>query len=977
MALSLSFGLLALKHHRFKIVIPGSGLLNRMDLFGIRYGINVSSAHTIATGERRKKQQEQKHSKRCLGTVAKIHKLCEEGQLRETIDMLYMIDQRSIPLSYRTYNRLLQECVDLKSLVEGKRVHAHIIETGFESDIFIENGLVNMYSKCGSVACARHMFDQISKRDVVSWTSMIAGYAQNELDSDALELFSQMLATGTKPNQFTFTVVLRACASETSLTVGKLAHALTIKTGIESDISVGNGFVSMYVKCGSIEDAHRVFNKMSTRDIVSWNTMIVAYAHSGFTDNVLKLFYQMQAASMTPTHITFVTVLGAFGSPAALQEGKQVHAHIIKTGFESHMFVGNSLVTMYSKSGSIADARTVFDKMPKRDMIAWTGMIARYAQHEHVREAVELFRQMLQTDIKLDHITFAIVISACGSQETLEQGKQVHTYITKTRIEPDVNIENALITLYAKGGSIEDSRKVFDRMQKRDKVSWNAMIAGYAQSRNNDEALKLFCQMQQAGMEVDHITFTSILGACANLESLEGGKPVHATIIKAGYESDVFAGNALLSMYARCGRIEAAQNMFEELHYQDVVSWNAMITGYDQNGYGEEALKLLCKMQREGMKPNMFTFVSVLSACASLAALEQGKQVHACIVKTGFEADVSVDNALITMYAKCGRIEDARKVFNNMFDQNVVTWNAIIARYAQHGNGTEALQLFEQMQSVAMKPDEITFVGVLSACSHVGLVDEGCWYFDSMNRDHGITPKMEHYACMVDLFGRAGYLTEAEDFIYKMPCQPGALVWRTLLGACRVHGNMELGNVAAECLLELEPGDPASYVLLSNIYAAAGRWVDRAKVIKMMKDRDVKKEPGRSWIEVKNRVHAFVVEDRSHPQMIEIYAKLDELTRQIKQAGYVPDMNFVLHDVEQEQKQHSLWYHSEKLAIAFGLISTPSQTSIRIMKNLRVCGDCHTATKFISKVVGREIVLRDANRFHHFKDGICSCGDYW
>jgi pentatricopeptide repeat protein len=549
--------------------------------------------------------------------------------------------------------------------------------------------------------------------------------------------------------------------------------------------------------------------------------------------------------------------------------------------------------------------------------------------------------------------------------------------VIKTRVEPDISVENTLVTMYAKGGSIDDARKVFERMHKHDRVSWNAIIAGYSQTGNNEVALKLFQSMRHAGMDLDYITFTCVLGVCANLEALEFGKLVHATILKAGFVSNAFVSNAIVTMYAKCRNIEAAEKMFQHLSFRDVVSWNAMITGFDQNECGEEALKCLCQMQRSGMKPNEFTFISVLSSCANLAALEQGRQVFACVIKARFDSDVSVANTLLTMYAKCGRIKDSHKIFDKMFNRNVVTWNAIIARYAQHGYGMEARYLFEQMQSEGMKPDEITFIGVLSACSHVGLLDEGRWYFDSMTHGHGIIPRAEHYACMVDLLGRAGCLKEAEEFIYKMAFQPSALVWRTLLGACRVYGNMQLGKRAAEHLLELEPNDAASYVLLSNIYAAAGRWDDRAKIIKMMKDRDVKKEPGRSWIEVKSRVHTFVVEDRSHPQMSDIYAKLDELTRQIEQVGYVPDMNFILHDVEQEQKQHSLGYHSEKLAIAFGLISTPSGTSIRIMKNLRVCGDCHTATKFISKVVRREIVLRDANRFHHFKDGMCSCRDYW
>nr|ABK26521.1 unknown [Picea sitchensis] len=367
----------------------------------------------------------------------------------------------------------------------------------------------------------------------------------------------------------------------------------------------------------------------------------------------------------------------------------------------------------------------------------------------------------------------------------------------------------------------------------------------------------------------------------------------------------------------------------------------------------------------------------ILRACASVAALEQGKQVHADIIKIGFELDVSVSNGLVDMYGKCGRIEDAQEVFSKLLEPDVASWNAMISGLAQHGCGKEAVLLFEQMLQTGVKPNQITFVVVLSGCSHAGLVDEGRNYFDSMTRDHGISPKAEHYSCMVDLFGRAGCLDEALNFINQMPVEPNASVWGSLLGACRVHGNIELAERAVEQLIELTPENPGTYVLLSNIYAAAGRWDDAGKVRKMMKDRSVKKEPGCSWIEVQNKVHPFIVGDSSHPQIEEIYETLETLTLQMKAAGYIPNTNFVLHDVEEEQKEWILGHHSEKLAIAFGIISTPPGTTIRVVKNLRVCGDCHTATKFISRIVSREIVLRDTHRFHHFKDGQCSCGDYW
>lgn len=442
-------------------------------------------------------------------------------------------------------------------------------------------------------------------------------------------------------------------------------------------------------------------------------------------------------------------------------------------------------------------------------------------------------------------------------------------------------------------------------------------------------------------------------------------------------ERNLVSWNAMIAGYAQNGKLRVARDLFDLMPQRNLGSWNSMIVGYAQSGHGEKSFELLFEMQMANVKADQATFASVLSACASLEALEQGKCVHGYIIESGFMSDVSVGNALITMYAKCGCIEDAKSVFDNISKKNYVSCNAMIAAYAQHGYGNEALQLFEQMKQTGMKPNHITFVGVLSACSHAGLVAEGCYYFHSMSRDYCIAPQADHYACMVDLLGRAGHLDEADKLINEMPFNPDAVVLGALLGACRIHMNVNLGERVAERLFELEPLNSSTYVLLSNIYAVAGRWDDVGKVRMIMKARGVIKKAGCSWVKIKNKVHVFQEGDIMHPQMEKIYSALHELERQMREVGYVPDTNFVLHDVEEQQKEQSLSQHSEKLAIAFGLISTPPGTMIRIMKNLRVCGDCHNAIKFISKIVAREIVVRDPKRFHHFKMGFCSCRDYW
>lgn len=391
----------------------------------------------------------------------------------------------------------------------------------------------------------------------------------------------------------------------------------------------------------------------------------------------------------------------------------------------------------------------------------------------------------------------------------------------------------------------------------------------------------------------------------------------------------------------------------------------------------QEAFEIFQQMKLEGLEPDAVTFINILNACANPGALNLGEEVHSQAVKAGLLSHVPLGNALINMYSKCGSIDGAHQVFDAMIVRDLITWNAMIGGYAQHGYAREALDLFERMMKESVRPNAVTFVGVLSACSRAGLVTEGRLFFTSLLQDYGILPTMELNGCMVDLLGRAGHLDEAEQFINSMSMEATATVWSSLLGACRIHSNLEVAERAAERILSIDPHDGAAYVQLSHMYAVAGMWENVAKVRKVMEDRGVKKEQGATWIQIDGKVHTFVTEDRSHPQAKEIYTELARLMREMKRAGYVPLTHNVLHDVGLQQKEEAVSFHSEKLAIAYGIINTPPSTPIHIYKNLRVCTDCHSASKFISKLTGREIIARDATRFHHFRNGACSCGDYW
>ncbi|XP_057820377.2 pentatricopeptide repeat-containing protein At3g12770 [Cryptomeria japonica] len=901
------------------------------------------------------------------------------GLFGESLSLYYQMKKGGIEADNFSFTLVLKACtgLGLSAIENGHGIHEDIVRAGYESDIYVANSLINMYGKCGWVDFARQIFDKMPQRDVVSWNSMIVGYAQNGNGHEALRIFSQMRNCGMLPSSITIVNVMRACVWLETPHHAKWIHGLVVKSGFDSDIVVSNSLLSLYTKCRSIDFAELVFDEMPNRSLVSWNAMIAGYAHNGLGKEALLLFNEMVLADVRTDSATLVSALQACAHLGVLRQGKCIHDYIIRKGFELDVNLGNSLVAMYIRCGSIENGRRVFDKMTVKDVITWSTLIAGYSQSENGSESMKLYSQMQLANIRPDSFTMVSVLQTCTHVRALLEGEIMHCYVIKSGFESDVYIGNSLIDMYSKCGRVNLAHLLFEKMSERNVVSWNSMLAGYVQNENAREAFTVFYQMQQIDATSDSCTMVIIIQACAHLRALHQGKCVHGYIVKANLDLDAFVQNSLIDMYAKCGNVDSARQLFDRMSNRNTISWTAMIGGYSHSGLPSEAMALFRQMQIVAVKPNTVTMVNVLLSSTRFAALHQGKQIHGYIIKSGFHSDVGVGTALIDTYANCGSVEIARQLFDQMPERNVVSWSTMIAGYGMHGLGEEAIMLFRQMQLAGEMPNHITFVSLLSACSHAGLVEQGWKYFNSMTQNYSIVPKVEHYACMVDLLGRAGHLNEAWDFIRAMPLEPSASVWGALLGACRIHSNIHLGHCVAEHLLDLEPDNAGCYILLSNIYAAAGRWDDVAKMRLMMKERGLKKTPGYSLIEVSNSVQAFLVGDRSHPQSGKIYKMLDTLTVQMEEAGYVPDTNFVLHDVEEELKEDMLSTHSEKLAIAFGIINTSPGTPLRITKNLRVCGDCHNAAKFISKIADRDIYMRDANRFHHFKDGLCSCRDYW
>lgn len=732
---------------------------------------------------------------------------------------------------------------------------------------------------------------------------------------------------------------------------------------------------SRLLKCSTdapfihVDYSFKIFKHIENPNGFIYNTMMRAYLMRHYPKNAVFMYKMMLYDSVCCDHYTYPILVQAVGARLCLFEGKEVHCHVLKVGFDYDVYVQNTLISMYADCGSLSDARKVFDESPVLDLVSWNSILAGYVQMGDVEEAKVLFDEM-----------------------------------------PRCNViaSNSMIVLLGRCGQVSEARRLFDEMDEKDLVSWTALISCYEQNEMYEEALVVFEEMNGNGIGMDEVVVVSVLSACAHLGIDRTGEIIHGLGIRIGIDSyvnlknslihmystcgnimaaeklfkvrnelDLISWNSMISGYMRCGSCDKARELFESMHEKDIVTWSAMISGYAQLGQFFETLSLFQRMLDEDIRPDETTFVSVISACTHLAALDQGNWVHAYIKRNEIKVNIILGTTLIDMYMKCGCVENALEVFHGLEERGVSSWNALILGLAMNGLVERSLEMFSDMKKCGIEPNEITFVAVLGACRHMGLVEDGRKHFDCMIKIHNIAPNIKHYGCMVDLLGRAGLLMEAEKLIESMPMVPDVATWGALLGACKKHGDNEMGERVGRKLIEIQPEHDGFHVLLSNIYASKGNWDDVADIRGMMTQHGVVKTPGCSTLEANGVVHEFLAGDRTHPKIKEIEQVLNEMSKRLKLMGYSPDTNEVSFDVDEEDKETTVFRHSEKLAIAFGLIATSPPTPIRIMKNLRICNDCHAAAKLVSTAFNREIVIRDRHRFHHFKHGSCSCREYW
>ncbi|CAJ2668502.1 pentatricopeptide repeat-containing protein At5g39680-like [Trifolium pratense] len=669
-----------------------------------------------------------------------------------------------------------------------------------------------------------------------------------------------------------------------------------------------------------------------------------------------------------------------------LNFGKTIHTQLLirnqSSYRQSHIVQINSLINLYVKCSKLCLARYLFDEMPIRNVVSYNALMGGYLHSGEHLEVISLFKNMVssfQNDVLPNEYVFTTVLSACSHSRRVFEGMQCHGYLFKFGLVFHHYVKSALVHMYSKCFHVDLALQVLDSEHgsNNDAFCYNSVLNALVESRRWAEAVDVLGRMVDDCAVWDNVTYVSVMGLCGQIRDLRLGLQLHAQLLKGGLVFDVFVGSMLVDMYGKCGDVLNVRKVFDGLQNRNVVVWTSVMTAYLQNGDFEETLNLLTCMDQEGTMPNEFTFAVLLNACAGIAALKHGDILHGRVEKLGFKNHVIVGNTLINMYSKSGSIDSSYNVFFDMMHRNIITWNAMICGYSQHGLGKQALLVFQDMVSTGECPNHVTFVGVLSACAHLALVKEGFYYLNQLMKHFKIEPGLEHYTCVVAVLCRAGLLEEAENFMKTTQVKWDVVSWRVLLNACNVHRNYSLGKQIAETILQMDPRDVGTYTLLSNMYAKARSWDGVTTIRKLMRERNVKKEPGVSWLEIRNVVHVFASDGSSHPECIQIYKKVQILLEMIKQLGYVPNIEAVLHDVEDEQKESYLNYHSEKLAIAYGLMKIPSPAPIHVIKNLRICDDCHTAVKLISKVTNRLIIVRDASRFHHFRDGTCTCSDHW
>ncbi|XP_024531925.1 pentatricopeptide repeat-containing protein At2g13600 [Selaginella moellendorffii] len=781
------------------------------------------------------------------------------GYSTPALELVKQMVSESVKLDRIALLRIVEACDQPDALDQARELHTRFFPgAAAAGDVVVATALVNMYGRCGSVSDAKTVFDEMQHRNITSWNAMLVTYSLNQRSLEALRFFRTMLLEGVRPDSFTFLKSLDVCSKlgEPALVHGELLHACSVQSQDKPDVLVSTSTINMFAKCGTFQDAYRVFEEMEEKSPASWSTIISASVTHGFDRDALQLFFQMQQQGTKPDSFTAVALLISCSNLLALEHRRVLHLISSEEGWiESDVVLGTSLVNMYSKCGSLYEAEEVFKRMPTKDKISWTAMVTAYAQNgrseqaskllqemqqqEHLDpekfawtavisghvqegkagEALEFFRRMEQEGVKPDAITFVSAADACGMMGDLSRAVEIHSRISQSwpSNQTDVVLGSALIKMYGNCRSLAGAAQVLDEMPRTNVISWTSMILACEQNEDNEAAIHVYRAMQLHGHKPDPVTMVTVIKAAANLHDLKRGIEFHAQAAAFGFATSTVVGNALVTLYGTSGDLQAAENVFKELLQQsveDVVTWNSMLSAWNQNGLPNQALRTFQRMLHHGRHPDKTTFVNILNACAGdPSKLLQAVKIHALAAACGLDSDTDVANTLLHMYSRCGNLSRARKVFHAITQKNVVSWSAMAAACAHNGDADGALQAFRGMLHGGIQPNAVTFISILSGCSHTGLMDEAVSYLYAMSSDHNLKPTVQHYACLLDLLARAGKFHRAEELATHLP---NPVAWNSLLGACLVHGDAETAARAADTAAKLQPLDCAPYVSLSN-----------------------------------------------------------------------------------------------------------------------------------------------------------------
>ncbi|KAH7660728.1 TPR-like protein [Dioscorea alata] len=706
----------------------------------------------------------------------------------------------------RLYTALLKCCSTRRSLLQ---IHGHLILTGLHKDLLHATMLIESYANVGCISASRHIFDAFFPMlaDSFMWSTMIKCYATSNLFQESISLFHAMQYHHPQLTSFVFSPVLKACSGLHNVTMGKKVHGLIVKSGFEYDVVLATSLLQMYANVGCLDDACSVFDEMPVKDVVSWSSLMSGYMQCGDIDMGLEIFSIMALEKVDIDIVVLMKVAEACACLGALNQLKSVHGCFIKrwTDIDTNTDrrkMDNCLILMYSKCGDFLVAEKLFYRASGKDVVSWTCMISGFNQRSCYREALETFIQMQGYGIKLNAVTMMNVLHSCTRMGYLREGQSIHCFMIKRCVDSDMDcVAPALVNMYGSFNELKLCQNVFETAKEKTILSWNSLIATYAQNCSSRKALEVFVMMRTEGFFPDSFTLSSTLPACGHIGDLCAGAQIHGYIIRAGFHPSDFVRNSLIDMYSKCGSTDKAYKIFAELESKDIVTWNVMISGYVQNGKSEEAIALYYQIHRQCLKEDHVTFLTAIQACSHLGSLTKGRWIHHKIIMSGEATNTYLDSALINMYAKCGDLGMAQRVFNNLQEKNVVSWSSIIAAYGGHGQIEDAVLLFSQMVKSGTRPNEITFMSILSACSHAGLVKEGLQYYDLM-REFQIVPQLQHSACIVDLLSRSGYVDRAFDLIKSMQIEPNASLWRTLLNGCYIHQRLDTAEAIQKRFLK-------------------------------------------------------------------------------------------------------------------------------------------------------------------------------